>query len=137
MKVKRIEHVAIAVKSMAQSRKIFEEKLGFKLEYEEYLPQYSTRLAMYPIGSTYIECSNPIATTLKPRVGFAERGEGLFHICLEVEGIEEALEELRGKGVKLLDERPRIGHANSRIAFIDPESTGNVLIELVELPNPS
>jgi methylmalonyl-CoA/ethylmalonyl-CoA epimerase len=55
MKVKRIEHVAIAVKSMAQSRKIFEEKLGFKLEYEEYLPQYSTRLAMYPIGSTYIE----------------------------------------------------------------------------------
>jgi catechol 2,3-dioxygenase-like lactoylglutathione lyase family enzyme len=81
-------------------------------------------------------CWNPIATTPKPR-WIAERGEGLFHICLEVEGIEEALDELRGKGVKLLDERPRIGHANSRIAFIDPESTGNVLIELVELPNPS
>jgi catechol 2,3-dioxygenase-like lactoylglutathione lyase family enzyme len=78
MKVKRIEHVAIAVKSMAQSRKIFEEKLGFKLEYEEYLPQYSTRLAMYPIGSTYIECSNPIATTLKPRVGLPNAARACF-----------------------------------------------------------
>ena len=61
----------------------------------------------------------------------------MFHICLEVEAMEEALAELKGKGVKLIDERPRIGHANSRIAFIDPESTGNVLIELVELPNPT
>jgi methylmalonyl-CoA/ethylmalonyl-CoA epimerase len=55
MKIKRIEHIAIAVKSMAQSREIFEAKLGFSLEYEEYLPQYNTRLAMYPVGQTYIE----------------------------------------------------------------------------------
>jgi methylmalonyl-CoA/ethylmalonyl-CoA epimerase len=67
----------------------------------------------------------------------AEHGEGLFHICLEVEDVEEALDELKRKGVKLIDERPRIGHAKSRIAFIDPKSTGNVLIELVELANPS
>jgi methylmalonyl-CoA epimerase len=63
----------------------------------------------------------------------AAHGEGLFHICLEVEDIEAALAELKGKGVKLLDETPRLGHANSRIAFLDPKSTNDVLIELVEL----
>ena len=136
MKVKRIEHVAIAVKSMAQSRKIFEEKLGFKLEYEEYLPQYSTRLAMYRIGSTYIECSNPIATTLKPRVGLPNAARACFTSASKSRELKKPSRSSE-KGVKLLDERPRIGHANSRIAFIDPESTGNVLIELVELPNPS
>jgi methylmalonyl-CoA epimerase len=133
MKVKRIEHIAIAVKSMAQSREIFETKLGFDLEYEEYLPQYKTRLAMYPIGQTYIELLESDSEDTETARWIAEHGEGLFHICLEVEDIEAALDELTKKGVRLIDQRPRIGHANSRIAFIDPKSTGNILIELVEL----
>jgi methylmalonyl-CoA epimerase len=137
MKIKRIEHIAIAVKSMAQFREIFETKLGMNLEYEEYLPQYNTRLAMYPVGQTYIELLESDGDNTDTARWISEHGEGLFHICLEVEDIEEALGELKGKGVKLIDEQPRIGHANSRIAFIDPKSTGNVLIELVELPNPS
>ena len=62
-----------------------------------------------------------------------EHGEGLFHICLEVEDIDSALTELREKGVKLLDEVPRVGHGGARIAFLDPESTGNLLIELAEI----
>jgi methylmalonyl-CoA epimerase len=137
MKIKRIEHIAIAVKNMAQSREIFEEKLGFSLEYEEYLPQYSTRLAMYPVGQTYIELLESDGDNTETARWITEHGEGLFHICLEVEDVEEALGELKRKGVKLIDEQPRIGHANSRIAFIDPKSTGNVVIGLVELANPS
>ena len=133
MKIKRIEHIAIAVKSMAQSREIFEAKLGLNFEYEEYLPQYKTRLAMYPVGQTYIELLESDAEDTETARWIAEHGEGLFHICLEVEDIDAALGELTQKGVKLIDERPRVGHANSRIAFIDPKSTGNVLIELVEL----
>jgi methylmalonyl-CoA/ethylmalonyl-CoA epimerase len=133
MKVKRIEHIAIAVKSMKDSRALFESKLGFELEYEEHLPQYHTRLAMYPIGETYIELLESDRPDTETSRWIAERGEGLFHICLEVDNIEAALTELRQKGVKLIDERPRIGHANSKIAFLDPKSTGNVLIELVEL----
>jgi len=136
MKVKRIEHIAIAVKNMAQSREIFEHKLGFELEYEEYLPQYNTRLAMYPVGQTYIELLESDRDNTETARWIAEHGEGLFHICLEVEDIEESLNELRHKGVRLIDEQPRIGHANSRIAFIDPKSTGNVLIELVQLATP-
>jgi len=136
MKIKRIEHIAIAVKNLAQSREVFETKLGMNLEYEEYLPQYNTRLAMYPVGQTYIELLNSDNDSTETARWIAEHGEGLFHICLEVDNIEDALNELKEKGVKLIDEQPRTGHANSRIAFIDPRSTSNVLIELVELAEP-
>ncbi len=132
MKVKRIEHVAIAVKSIAAMREIFEKKLGIEMEYEEELPQYRTRLAMFPIGETYLE----LLESDKPDSGtnkwIQERGEGLFHLCLEVEDIEAALAELKGKGVALIDEVPRTGHGGTRIAFIDPKSTGGLLFELVE-----
>ena len=137
MKVKRIEHIAIAVKSMARMREVMEKKLGLSLEYEEHLPQYHTRLAMYPIGQTYLELLEADSPESETAEWIATHGEGLFHICLEVDHIEDALAELKQKGVALIDEKPRTGHANSRIAFLDPKSTGNVLIELVELPSPS
>ena len=132
MKIKRVEHIAVAVKNMAQAREIFELKLGLTVEYEEHLPQYNTRLAMYPVGQTYIELLESDKDNTETARWIREHGEGLFHICLEVENIVEALEELKGKGVKLLDEQPRLGHANSQIAFIDPNSTGNILIELMQ-----
>jgi methylmalonyl-CoA/ethylmalonyl-CoA epimerase len=137
MKVKRIEHIAIAVKSMAAMREVMEEKLGLTLEYEEHLPQYHTRLAMYPIGQTYLELLEADSPESETAEWIATHGEGLFHICLEVDHIEDALAELKQKGVVLIDEKPRTGHANSRIAFLDPKSTGNVLNELVELPSSS
>jgi len=134
MKVKRIEHVAIAVKSMAKAREIFEDKLGLPFEYEEHVPQYNTKLAMFPVGESYIELLESDRADTETSKWIAENGEGLFHICLEVEDIEAALAELKAKGIKLVDEKPRLGHANSRIAFLDPQSTNNVVIELVELP---
>jgi methylmalonyl-CoA/ethylmalonyl-CoA epimerase len=127
----------IAVKSMATMREVMEEKLGLSLEYEEHLPQYHTRLAMYPIGQTYLELLEADSPESETAEWIATHGEGLFHICLEVDHIEDALAELKQKGVALIDEKPRTGHANSRIAFLDPKSTGNVLIELVELPSSS
>ena len=134
MKIKRIEHIAIAVKSIARMREVMESKLGFSLEYEEKLPQYHTRLAMYPVGQTYIELLESDRDDTETAQWIARNGEGLFHICFEVDDIEASLAELKQKGVALIDERPRIGHANTRIAFLDPKSTGNVLIELVEIP---
>lgn len=135
MKIKRIEHIAIAVKNMKHSKDVFSATLGLELEYEEYMPQYKTRLAMFPVGQTYIELLEADHEDTETARWISEHGEGLFHICFEVDDIEGALRELKRKGVKLIDEQPRIGHANSRIAFIDPKSTGNVLIELVELTN--
>jgi methylmalonyl-CoA epimerase len=134
MKFKRVEHVAIAVKSMEKMRDIFENKLGIEMEYEEDLPHYNTKLAMYPIGETYLEVLESSSPDTETSKWIEEHGEGLFHICLEVDDIDGALVELKGKGVKLIDETPRIGHGGARIAFLHPEAAGNLLIELAEIP---
>jgi methylmalonyl-CoA/ethylmalonyl-CoA epimerase len=134
MKIKRIEHIAIACKNMQVLKDIFEKKLGIAMEYEEHLPEHATSLAMYPIGETYLE----LLQSDRPETGtsrwIAERGEGLFHICLEVEDIDAAMSELRGKGVGFQNEKPMIGHGNCRIVFLDPKSTGGLVIELAEMP---
>lgn len=133
MKVKRIEHVAIAVKNIPAVRDIFEKRLGIEMEYEEQNAA-GTKLAMFPIGETYLELleNNQPDSMITKWIG--ERGEGLFHLCLEVEDIEAALAELKGRGVKLRDEKPRTGHGGTRIAFLDPASTGGLVFELVEIP---
>ncbi len=131
MKIKRVEHVAIAVQNMAESMKMLEDTFGFEMELEETIG--TTNLAMYPVGETYIELletANPDSAVGK---WLAKKGQSLFHLCFEVDDIEAALDELRGKGVKLLDETPRSGHGGAKIAFINPESTGDILVELTEL----
>lgn len=132
MKIKRVEHVAIAVHDLQASKRMLEETFGFKLELEEQLG--ATRLAMYPVGETYLELLQSGATGSRLATWLAAKGQSLFHLCFEVEDIDSALDELRQKGVKLLDETPRTGHGGSRIAFLDPQSTGDILIELAELP---
>jgi methylmalonyl-CoA/ethylmalonyl-CoA epimerase len=132
MKIKRVEHIAIAVNSLRQSMDMLQSTFGLPLEYEEQIG--ATRLAMLPVGDTYIELLESRAPGSGVNQWIAEKGEGLFHICFEVEDIDSALAELREKGVRLRDDTPRTGHGGARIAFIDPASTGNVLIELAELP---
>ena len=132
MRIKRIEHVALAVKDMQQSMAMLEKLFDLKLEYQEQIG--STKLAMYPIGQTYVELLQSSATDNAVSKWIAEKGESIFHLCFEVEDIDGALDELRAKGVKLLDYKPRTGHGGARIAFLNPESTGNILIELAELP---
>ena len=132
MKIKRVEHIAIAVDSLKQSIDLLRDTFGLPLEYEEQIGQ--TRLAMLPVGQTYIELLEGQGPDSGVTKWIREKGTGLFHICFEVEDIDASLAELKGKGVRLRDETPRIGHGGARIAFIDPASTGNVLIELAELP---
>jgi methylmalonyl-CoA/ethylmalonyl-CoA epimerase len=132
MKIKRIEHIAIKVESLSQSIGLLRDRFGLDLEYEEQIGQ--TRLAMLPVGQSYIELLEGQGPDSGVTAWIKEKGTGLFHICFEVEDIDSALAELKEKGVKLRDESPRIGHGGARIAFIDPVSTGNVLIELAELP---
>jgi len=132
MKIKRVEHIAVAVNSLEQSIELLKNTFGLPLEYEEQIGE--TRLAMLPVGQSYIELLEGQSPESGVTKWISEKGAGLFHICFEVEDIDGALAELKAKGVKLRDETPRIGHGGARIAFIDPSSTGNVLIELAELP---
>lgn len=133
MKIKRIEHVAIAVKDIPGVRDIFENKLGIEMEYEEQNAA-GTKIAMFPVGDTYLELLQSDKPDANVNNWIAKRGEGLFHLCLEVDDIEAALAELKSRGVKLRDETPRTGHGGTRIAFLDPNSTGGLVFELVEIP---
>lgn len=132
VKYKRIEHVAIAVRNLDAVRDTL-DRIGLQSTHEETLPGPGVRLAMLPVGESaleLIESSNPNSQTSR---WIRDRGEGLYHICLEVDDIEAALDELRGKGIKLIDQVPRNGHGGHRIAFLDPSSTSGILIELVEM----
>ena len=132
MKIKRVEHIAIAVHNMAESMAMLKNTLGLELDYKETIN--STKLAMFPVGETSLELLEAESPTSPVADWIEERGQSLFHLCFEVEDIDAALDELRAKGVKLLDETPKAGHGGSRIAFLDPASTGDILIELAELP---
>ena len=133
MKIKRVEHIAIAVNSLKQSIDLLRDTFGLPLEYEEQIGQ--TRLAMLPVGQSYIELLEGQGPESGVTKWISEKGTGLFHICFEVDDIAEALRELKQKGAKLLNETPITGHGNSQIAFIDPESTSGFLVELVQMPH--
>jgi len=134
MKIKRIEHVGVVVRDVEASRKLWEECFGIKLGGVEDNPTRPVRLALYPVGESMVELIAGTTPDSKHARMIADGRGGLNHICFEVEDIDEALAELKAKGIPLLDPVPRIGHAGCRIAFLDPAATENCLIELAELP---
>lgn len=134
MKIKRIEHVGIVVRDVDQSRRLWEDCFGIKLGEVEINPNRPVKLALYPVGESMVELIAGTTPESRHAKMVAEGKGGLNHICFEVENIDEALAELKAKGIPLLDETPRIGHAGCRIAFIDPQATENCLIELAEMP---
>lgn len=132
MKIKRIEHVGVVVKDVESSRKLWEECFGIKLGSVE--GNAIRNLALYPVGESMVELIAGATPDSRHARMVAEGKGGLNHICFEVENIDEALAELKAKGIPLIDQVPRIGHAGCKIAFIDPSATENCLIELAELP---
>jgi len=134
MKIKRIEHVGVVVRDVEASRRLWEDCFGIKLGEVEVNPVRPVKLALYPVGESMVELIAGTTPDSKHARMVAEGKGGLNHICFEVENIDEALAELKAKGIPLLDQVPRIGHAGCRIAFIDPSATENCLIELAELP---
>ncbi|MFN7088164.1 MAG: VOC family protein [Burkholderiales bacterium] len=134
MKIKRIEHVGVVVRDVEASRWLWEDCFGIRLGGVEEIDGRPVRLALYPVGESMIELIAGTTPDSKHARMIAEGKGGLNHICFEVEDIDEALAELKAKGVPLLDPVPRVGHAGCRIAFIDPAATENCLIELAQPP---
>ena len=135
MKIKRIEHVGVVVKDVEKSRALWEGCFGIKLDSVETNPTKPVKQAIYPVGESMVELIAGTTPDSKHQKMVAEGKGGINHLCFEVENIDEALAELKSKGIPLLDEVPRHGHAGCRIAFIDPSATENCRIELAELPN--
>lgn len=132
MKILKIDHIGIAVKSIDATKQLYGELLGLNHTGSETVAEQKVTTAFFPVGDTEVELlestspDGPIAKYLE------KKGEGIQHIALRVENIEESLAELKAKGVQLIDEKPRLGAGGAKIAFLHPKSTFGVLIELCE-----
>lgn len=131
MIIKKIDHIGVAVRDLGEATKFYTDVLGLRLEKMLELEEYKVKIAFIPVGKTTIELLASTDPTGSIAKYIAEKGEGLHHICLEIDDIEEALEVLKEGGVKLIDEKPRRG-AEGKIAFINLGSTYGVLLELLE-----
>lgn len=131
MKVKKLDHIGIAVRSIEESLKFY-ELLGLKAQGTEEVAEQKVRVAFIPVGDTEIELLESTSPD-GPIARFIEKnGEGIQHIALRVDDIQATLSELKEKGVRLIDEVPRYGAGGASIAFIHPKATGGILLELSE-----
>ena len=130
--ITRIDHIGIAVSSIDQALKLYTEVLGLSLKEIEVVEEQHVRTAILPVGESKIELlestdpEGPLARHIE------KFGEGMHHLALEVADIEEALSKVAQSGLPLIDEKPRQGVAETRIAFLHPKGTGRVLLELVQ-----
>jgi methylmalonyl-CoA/ethylmalonyl-CoA epimerase len=132
MKVKHIDHIGIAVKSIEEGKRFFTDILGLRFEKEETVEEQKVKTGFFPITDSELELLESTAPD-GPVAKFIEaRGEGVQHIAFRVEDIDDALKELKEKGVRLIDQEPRKGAGGARIAFIHPKETHGVLVELCE-----
>lgn len=130
--IKGLDHVAIAVNKIEDALQIFENTLGLRLESVKNVEQQKVKIAMLRAGAGKIELLESTSPESSVAKFLASRGEGIHHIAIEVSDIEEHLEELKAKGIVLIDEKPRPGAEAKKIAFVNPKSTKGVLLELVE-----
>lgn len=132
MKVKHIDHIGIAVKGIKAAGRFYTDILGLKIADIEKVADQKVNVAFIPITDSEVELlestdpDGPVARYIDAR------GEGIQHVAFRVENIEEALAELKEKGVRLIDQTPRNGAGGAKIAFIHPKETNGVLVELCE-----
>ena len=132
MKVKHIDHIGIAVKTIEQAGKFYTDVLGLKIQDIENVADQKVNVAFIPITDSEVEllesthADGPVAKYIDAR------GEGIQHIAFRVENIEEALAELKAKGVRLIDHEPRKGAGGAKIAYIHTKETNGVLVEICE-----
>ncbi len=131
MKITKVNHIGIAVSNLEEALKLYTAVLGLKVKGTEIVAEQKVRTAIIPVGDTKIELlesTDPEGTIAKH---IERRGEGLHHLAFEVTDIKGALEELKKKGIVLIDDQPRKGVENTNISFLHPKGT-KVLMEIVE-----
>lgn len=129
MDLKKIDHIGIAVKDIESAKRFYEGSLGLKVDHEETFKEM--KIAFVRVGNVNLELIE--STTEEGVIArfITKRGEGVHHIAYEVEDVDEALDKLKAKGVRLLDEKPRLGAHGKHVAFLHPQSSFGVLSELV------
>ena len=132
MKVTKLDHIGIAVKDMEKALAFYRDTLGITSTGTETIEEQKVRVAFLPLGDTELELLESTAPDGPVAKFIEKRGEGIQHIALRVENIEEALDALKEKGVQLIDQKPRYGAGNAKIAFLHPKATGGILLEISE-----
>jgi methylmalonyl-CoA/ethylmalonyl-CoA epimerase len=128
----RIDHVGVAVEDLEGAIALYEGTFGMPLAHRETVEAQGVEAALLDVGDGHVELLQPLGPDTPVGKFVAKRGEGLHHVAYAVADIDAALEELRNRGVELIDSEPRAGIRSSRVAFIHPRATGSVLTELVE-----
>lgn len=132
MKVLQIDHLGIAVNSVDEGRKFWSDILGLDFNGSETVSEQKVTTAFFPVGESEVELLESTAPDGPIAKYIEKKGTGIQHVAFRVENIEEALAELKEKGVQLIDQKPRIGAGGAKIAFLHPRATGGVLVELCE-----
>lgn len=127
----KIDHIGIVVHNIQTALQVYQAALGLSLAEVADIPDQQVQVAFLPIGDSNIELVQPTTGDTGIANFLEKRGEGIHHICIEVQDIEAALAQLKAHGVPLIDEEPRQG-AHGRVAFLHPKGAHGVLIELVQ-----
>jgi methylmalonyl-CoA epimerase len=127
-----IDHVGVAVSDLEAAISLYEGSFGMELVHREVISEQGVEAVLLDVGDSHVELLSPTGPDTPVGKFMAARGEGLHHVAYRVGDIDGALEGLRERGVRLIDETPRTGIRSSRVAFLHPKATGGVLTEIVE-----
>lgn len=132
MEILKIDHLGIAVNSIDDGKNFWSEILGLQFEGAETVEAQKVTTAFFPVGESEVELLESTSPDGPVAKFIEKKGTGFQHVAFRVANIEEALEELKEKGIQLIDQKPRIGAGGAKIAFLHPKATGGVLVELCQ-----
>ncbi|MBI3977760.1 MAG: methylmalonyl-CoA epimerase [Chloroflexi bacterium] len=128
--ITRLDHVAIAVRSLDEALPFYTERLGLRLDRIEVVPEQGVRVAFLPLGESEIELLEPLDPTNSIGRFIEKRGEGLHHICLATGDIQQELSDLAAAGTAMIDQTARPGGGGALVGFLHPKAANGVLVEL-------
>jgi methylmalonyl-CoA/ethylmalonyl-CoA epimerase len=127
-----VDHVGVAVDDLEAALALYRDTLGMPLVHRETVTEQGVEAALLDLGESHIELLSPLGPDTAVGKFLARKGPGLHHVAYRVDSVEDALAALAKAGMRLIDEQPRTGIRNSRVAFVHPSSTGGVLTEIVQ-----
>jgi len=130
----RIDHIGVAVKDLEAGIELYQQSFGMELGLRETVEEQGVEAALLNVGDGHVELLAPLGSDTPVGKYLAKRGPGLHHVAYAVDDIDSTLERIAATGIELIDAKARVGIGGSRVAFLQPRSTGRVLTEIVEPP---
>ena len=127
-----IDHIGVAVEDLDESIALYRDRLGMREQHRETVEEFGVEAALLEIGDAHVELLTPTGSDSGVARFLERNGPGMHHVAYRTDDVEAALARLREQGIRLIDEEPRTGIRDSRVAFLHPKSTGGVLTEIVQ-----